>query len=131
LSLKLDATIRRLPVGAEPQPHGGVHFRVWAPVRQGVDVVADGKSFSLAAEGGGYFSGTWSEARTGLRYRFRFGEGDAFPDPASRFQPDGPHGPSQVVDASSFGWTDAGWRGASLPGQVLYEMHVGTFTQEG
>ncbi|HSG39093.1 MAG TPA: malto-oligosyltrehalose trehalohydrolase, partial [Thermoanaerobaculia bacterium] len=57
--------------------------------------------------------------------------GDAFPDPASRFQPEGPHGPSQVVDPSTFQWTDRDWRGVTREGQVIYEMHVGTFTPEG
>jgi len=57
--------------------------------------------------------------------------GDAFPDPASRFQPQGPHGPSRVVDPAPFPWTDAGWRGIGPDGQVIYELHVGTFTREG
>ena len=54
-----------------------------------------------------------------------------YPDPASRFQPQGPHGPSEVIDATPFRWTDADWRGVSPHGQVIYEMHVGTFTPEG
>jgi maltooligosyltrehalose trehalohydrolase len=54
-----------------------------------------------------------------------------FPDPASRFQPEGPHGPSQVIDPSAFAWTDADWKGLTLEGQVLYEMHLGSFTLEG
>ena len=53
------------------------------------------------------------------------------PDPASRFQPDGPHGASAVVDPAAFSWTDSGWPGIKLEGQVLYEMHIGTFTKEG
>ena len=68
----------------------------------------------------------------GTLYRYRFGDGaERFPDPASRFQPLGPHGPSQVVDPTAFAWTDAAWRGVALERQVLYEMHVGTFTEEG
>src|SRR5205823_3386241 len=68
----------------------------------------------------------------GTRYRFRLdGEQALYPDPASRFQPDGVHGPSQVIDPGAFRWTDGAWRGAGLHGQVLYEMHVGTFTHEG
>src|SRR5437763_294570 len=54
-----------------------------------------------------------------------------YPAPASRFQPDGPHGPSQVIDPGAFRWMDGGWRGVALEGQVIYEMHVGTFTREG
>src|SRR5581483_1649846 len=56
---------------------------------------------------------------------------NTFPDPASRFQPEGPHGPSQVVSSDKFQWTDQGWPGVQLNGQVIYEMHVGTFTDEG
>src|SRR5439155_923723 len=68
----------------------------------------------------------------GARYRFRLDGGPAlYPDPASRFQPDGPHGPSQVVDPRPFDWTDRDWPGVPAEGHVLYEMHVGTFTPEG
>ena len=112
----------RLPVGAEVLPAGGVHFRVWAPRRQRVEVVPeraedarddDLESVALDAEGGGYFSGTVVGARAGTLYRFRFDAGGTlYPDPASRFQPCGPHGPSQVVDPAAFSWTDRDWRGA-------------------
>jgi maltooligosyltrehalose trehalohydrolase len=132
---------RRLPVGAEVQPGGGVHFRVWAPRRQRVEAVLERggpgrgrESFTvpLAAEGNGYFSGLAPAARAGMLYRFRLdGGADPYPDPASRFQPEGPHGPSQIIDPDRFRWTDQSWAGVPLPGQVLYEMHVGTFTHEG
>ena len=127
---------RRLPIGAEVVPQG-VHFRVWAPKRRRVEVVFQEPSggwplvTELEAEGNGYFSGLVEGAGAGALYRFRLDGGDLFPDPASRFQPDGPHGPSRVVDPSSFAWTDADWTGVRLDGQVLYEMHVGTFTPEG
>jgi len=87
--------------------------------------------FELASEGGGYFSGVVACSRAGDLYRYRLDGGECFPDPASRFQPDGPFGPSQVVDPDRFSWSDAGWRGPDLAGQVIYEMHVGTFTAEG
>src|SRR5204862_647517 len=62
----------------------------------------------------------------------RLDRGDrAFPDPASRFQPEGPHGPSQLVSSADYTWRDNAWTGASLKGQVIYEMHIGTFTPEG
>jgi maltooligosyltrehalose trehalohydrolase len=122
---------RRFPIGAEPGPDG-THFRVWAPRRRAVDVALEGGGTRpLAREAGGYFAGRVADACAGTRYRFRLDGGDRFPDPASRFQPDGPHGPSEVVDPAAFRWTDAGWRGVSARGQVLYEMHVGTFTREG
>ncbi|HVR10876.1 MAG TPA: alpha-amylase family glycosyl hydrolase, partial [Thermoanaerobaculia bacterium] len=126
---------RRLPVGAEIVPGGGVHFRVWAPARRRVEVVfaSPGRSgLDLEREaGGGYFSGLAAAAAAGDLYRFRLDGGDAFPDPASRFQPEGPHGPSRVVDPAAYRWRDASWRGAVRQGQVIYEMHAGTFTREG
>jgi maltooligosyltrehalose trehalohydrolase len=85
----------------------------------------------MTAEQGGYFSAWVDGVQAGDLYRFRL-DGDLLvPDPASRFQPEGPHGPSQVIDPDAFRWTDSGWRGVSLAGQVLYEMHIGTFTPEG
>jgi maltooligosyltrehalose trehalohydrolase len=86
----------------------------------------------LQAEGNGYFSGEVAGASAGTLYRYRLdGDGTLYPDPASRFQPDGPHGPSQVVDPARYAWRDKQWPGVSLPGQVIYEMHIGTFTREG
>src|SRR5262249_36992539 len=94
--------------------------------------VEGGPVSSLEPEPGGYFSGFVAGLYDGTRYRFRLDDGAAlFPDPASRFQPDGPHGPSQIVDPQAFAWNDRDWRGVSDEGQVLYEMHVGTFTLEG
>ncbi len=128
---------RRLPVGAEVTSEG-VHFRVWAPLRKRVEVVFEESSseewevdFELTPEKDGYFSGLMQGAGAGALYKYRLDGGDAFPDPASRFQPQGPHGPSQVIDPSTFRWTDHGWPGIGPEGQVIYEMHVGTFTPEG
>ena len=133
---------RRLPVGAEVQPDGGVHFRVWAPKRMRVEVVLlsgpgahqenSPAAVELNREEHGYFSALVPQAAAGTIYSFRLdNQQQLFPDPVSRFQPEGPHGPSQVVDPSRFQWTDAGWKGLPVHGQVLYEMHIGTFTQEG
>lgn len=136
------AVVRRFPVGAELQEDGSVHFRVWAPAARDVEVVVqpaeppegNGRienGTSLTREEGGYFSGTLRAPGSTL-YRFRLdGSSDLYPDPASRFQPEGPHGPSQVIDGRSFQWTDQNWKGPRLHGQVVYEMHVGTFTTEG
>jgi maltooligosyltrehalose trehalohydrolase len=127
---------RRLPVGAEIMAEG-VHFRVWAPLRKRVEVVfeeakAEGPAdFELTAEPEGYFSGLLPGAGAGALYRLRLDGGDAFPDPVSRFQPQGPHGPSQVIDPAAFAWTDQDWPGVGRDGQVVYEMHIGTFTSEG
>jgi maltooligosyltrehalose trehalohydrolase len=123
---------RRLPIGAEPSERG-VHFRVWAQSRNRLELVIDGsRDVVLEPEGNGYFSG-WAEfVSPGMRYGFRLDGSDRlFPDPASRFQPDGPHGLSQIVNTSEYRWTDEAWRGARIEGQVIYEMHIGTFTPEG
>lgn len=125
---------RRLPVGVEPLGDGGAHARVWAPKAGRVELVVEGegRSFALRPEGDGYFSATIDRLAVGTLYRFRLDGGETlYPDPASRFQPDGPHGPSQLVDPARFSWTDAGWSGRAIQGQVIYEMHIGTFTAEG
>jgi len=130
--------IRRLPVGAEPQPSGGAHFRVWAPSRKTVEVMLERSGaaggavpYELDREGNGYFSGIILDAAPDMLYRYRLDRKNSYPDPASRFQPDGPHGPSQIIDPGEFGWTDGNWRGIQLAGQIVYEMHIGTFTREG
>lgn len=123
-----------MPLGAEPVRDGrGVQFRVWAPEKKQVSVVFCGgmKPLKLEREPGGYFAGITEEAKAGDLYKFALDREGEFPDPASRFQPQGPHHASQIVDASAYHWTDAGWKGLKLPGQVIYEMHVGTFTQPG
>jgi maltooligosyltrehalose trehalohydrolase len=123
---------RRYPIGAEIT-EGGVSFRLWAPKRKRVSAAIEGGgAHPLTSEGDGYFSGLIAEARAGTRYRFRLDDDETlYPDPASRFQPEGPHGPSEVVDPLAFRWSDSGWRGVKREGQVIYEMHIGTFTPQG
>ncbi len=87
--------------------------------------------YELDREGNGYFSGIILDAAPDMLYRYRLDRKNSYPDPASRFQPDGPHGPSQIIDPGEFGWTDGSWRGIQLAGQIVYEMHIGTFTREG
>ena len=124
-----------MPVGAEYRVGHGTHFRVWASAARGVDVVFEGEGapapVPLQHEGDGYFSAWVTEAGAGVRYRLRLDGGEALPDPASRWQPEGPHGPSEVVAPDAYAWTDGDWRGVTPHGQVLYELHVGTFTPEG
>jgi len=124
---------RRLPVGAEPAPEGGVHFRVWAPRRRSVAVLLGGSAteHALAPEEGGYFSGTVQDAQPGSTYRLLLDDETALADPASRFQPEGPHGPSMVIDHRSFKWQQSDWTGVQPARRVVYEMHIGTFTREG
>ncbi len=91
----------------------------------------DGRATVLDRDGDGWFSAV-VDGRAGSTYGFSLDdEARLYPDPASRFQPDGPHGLSEVVDPSSYVWRDADWPGISLEGQVFYELHVGTFTAEG
>jgi maltooligosyltrehalose trehalohydrolase len=123
---------RRLSAGIEPQPDGTASVRVWAPACRRVDLSIDGgPDHALTRGANGMFSGTVPHLRPGARYWYCLDDGRLRPDPASRFQPDGPDGPSEVVDPSAFRWTDSQWQGVNPVGQVLYEMHVGTFTPEG
>lgn len=125
-----------LSIGASVQSTGGVQFRVWAPSaeRVAVNLLDEAgirpQSVALERAGDGYFQGFAPTAKAGLRYRYALPDGE-FPDPASRFQPDGPHGPSQIIDPGTFAWTDQDWPGVRPAGQVLYELHIGTFTREG
>ncbi len=123
---------RRYPIGAELIGENETHFRVWAPKARKIDIVIDGgDAHTLEAEADGYFFGS-THARAGDRYGFRIdGSEKIYPDPASRWQPDGPHGLSAIVDPTQFKWNDAKWRGVQLPGQIIYEFHIGTFTPEG
>src|SRR5262249_53391503 len=100
--------------------------------RRAVTVLIEGgDGHPLAPEGGGYFSGA-VPAAPGTRYRFRLDDDETlYPDPASRFQPQGPHGPSEVIDPTAFPWTDQGWKAPRADATILYEVHVGTFTPEG
>jgi maltooligosyltrehalose trehalohydrolase len=85
----------------------------------------------LAREEGGYFFGRAAWLRAGVRYWLVLDDTHVFPDPASRFQPDGVHGPSELIDPNAFVWHVDGWRGRSLDALAIYELHVGTFTPEG
>jgi maltooligosyltrehalose trehalohydrolase len=121
---------RRRAIGAEIVD-GGVHIRLWAPSRQTVAVVIDGRDHPLEREKSGYFSGLIKAAGTGTRYRIRLDEEEeTFPDPASRYQPDGPHGDSQVVDPHAYVW-QAPQRALDKDDLVVIEVHIGTLTHEG
>src|SRR5919197_122471 len=132
----METMSRRLPIGAEPLKTGGVHFRVWAPRGKKLEVVieaTDGRrTFALEDEQNGYFSGVDLDARVGDLYRFALDACENLvPDPASRFQPEGPLGPSMIVAPDAFAWHDDPWPGLQVEGQVIYELHIGTFTREG
>lgn len=123
---------RRYTQGAEVGPEG-TSFRVWAPACKTVELVTFGSTplrQRMEPEADGYFS-TVAHAPAGTLYKYALDGGDSFPDPASRFQPEGPHGPSQVIDPRAFQWTDAAWSARPFAEHVVYELHVGTFTHEG
>ncbi len=113
-------------------------FRVWSPESHAVDlVVVSGSSRRdvrpLAHDRDGHWTGRFADIGTGARYSFRLDHDDGriFPDPASRFQPEGVHGPSEVTDPTRFRWTDGQWTPPPLKRLVIYELHIGTFTPEG
>ncbi|MEO6811359.1 MAG: malto-oligosyltrehalose trehalohydrolase [Isosphaeraceae bacterium] len=122
----------RPSLGAWPD-EDGTRFRVWAPERTTVEVVLDGLDSGVPLERypDGTFGGCLPGVEAGARYKYRLDGGDSFPDPASRFQPEGVHGPSEVIDPSQFRWTDNDWTGVAHRDLVLYELHAGTFTPEG
>lgn len=119
--------------GARPV-EAGVAFRVWAPTSEKVEVVLEGpvqNVHRLSREPEGYFSGQVPGIESGQLYRYRLDEGQPFPDLASRFQPQGVHGPSQVIELGRFSWTDGNWKGVDRDELVIHEIHVGTFSPEG
>jgi malto-oligosyltrehalose trehalohydrolase len=133
------ATVTRMhpmPFGAQIAAEGRIRFRLWAPDAREVDVVIyDGPAASVAlqmqAAPGGWFELTTADAQVGSLYRYRINGGTQVPDPASRRNPGDVHGPSQVVDPQAFAWDDAGWRAPAWHEAVVYELHVGTFSEEG
>jgi malto-oligosyltrehalose trehalohydrolase len=119
-----------LPFGAEPLA-AGVRFRLWAPRANAVSLLLEeGSRIPMDSEPGGWFRLTTAAARPGARYRYLV-DGQAFPDPGSRYQPEGVHGPSEVVDPEGYDWCDLGWRGRLWDEIVLYELHLGTFSNSG
>ena len=124
-----------LPFGASVVPEG-VRFRVWSPGSRSVEALIERagdepRVVPLTAEADGYFSGVAEGVGEGALYRYRIDGGSAYPDPASRFQPQGVHGPSAVVDPQGYRWGDDAWEGLARDRLVIYELHVGTFTEEG
>jgi maltooligosyltrehalose trehalohydrolase len=118
-------------LGAAVVGHGAL-FRVWAPDASILSVACEGRDeIAMEKSEDGYFSVTVPGCGPGDLYRYRVDGQGPFPDPASRFQPQGVHGPSQVIDPSVFPWSDQGWRGVARESLVLYELHIGTYTLEG
>ncbi|MCC6315881.1 MAG: malto-oligosyltrehalose trehalohydrolase [Thermomicrobiales bacterium] len=130
----MSARVTNLRCGARVVP-GGVQFTVWAPKARRVDVAVETPGgvahHPLMRVPAGYFTGIVSGAGVGARYTFRLDDSQTYPDPCSRFQPDGVHGPSEVIDPAAFPWSDDNWPGIGIEAQVIYELHVGTFTPKG
>ncbi|HEY4245745.1 MAG TPA: malto-oligosyltrehalose trehalohydrolase [Lacunisphaera sp.] len=126
--------VSRPSVGAQVSPEG-VNYRVWAPGQSELSVLIESsipqRLLSMAAEPNGYWSVTDPAGRAGDRYRFFFPNRRLRPDPASRFQPEGVHGPSACIDPSNFQWRCGSWTRPAWRGQSIYEIHVGTFTNAG
>ncbi|BCG45367.1 Malto-oligosyltrehalose trehalohydrolase [Citrifermentans bremense] len=125
----------KFDLGATVFKEGGTRFRVWAPKSQSVNLlILSGKAAGavpMQQEEMGYYSVTVPGVGDGDRYLYQLDNGKTFPDPVSRYQPDGVHEPSQVVDPDLFEWGDEGWAGIPLEQYRIYEIHVGTFTREG
>src|SRR5262247_1728098 len=113
-----------------PSPTAPAMGHTSAPVSGGRGAGAS-SLIELKRETDDYFSGLAPQAKSGSLYRFQIDGRGSYADPASRFQPEGPHGPSEVIDPAAFEWTDGAWAGPHLARPLLYELHVGTFTREG
>src|SRR6185369_5521519 len=117
---------RMNPLGASLRD-GGVDFRVWAPRCRAMELVLDGRApIAMIKTEGGIWNATVPDLADGARYQFRLDGARYRPDPRSRWQPEGVHGPSVVVDPSRFVWTDGGFTGHARGDLVFYELHVGT-----
>jgi maltooligosyltrehalose trehalohydrolase len=123
------------PQGALAQPDGSVVWRVWAPLSAAVSLVTlpsgERQEAAMTPEGRGYFAHRQSQVEEGLRYAFKLADGRDYPDPASRWQPNGVHRPSAIFFPESHRWSDTAWRGIAREELVIYELHVGAFTPEG
>jgi maltooligosyltrehalose trehalohydrolase len=128
-----NSRIHRLPAGAEIAPNGEVRFRVWAPAVKTLALSIGGsdQTISFLGKPGGWHELVTAQAKAGTLYRLRLPDGTLVPDPASRFQPQDVHGPSEVIDPSAYQWKDSAWRGRPWSDAVLYDLHVGAFTEEG
>jgi maltooligosyltrehalose trehalohydrolase len=125
--------IRQIELGAVLEQDGVCKFCVWAPYAQRVSVqldAPDGREISMKRDRDGYHRATVDGVAAGTLYWYLLDGTTHRPDPASRSQPQGVHGPSAVV-SPAFEWTDRGWHGLRLEAYIFYELHIGTFTPEG
>lgn len=120
-------------VGAAYQGNEKCEFCVWAPLAESVEVIFknNDKPHSLSKDEKGYWSGSVSNITPGTLYKYRLDGKSEFPDPASLSQPEGVHSWSRVIDPNAHSWKDNDWKGRELAEMTIYELHVGTFTEEG
>jgi malto-oligosyltrehalose trehalohydrolase len=130
---RVGARSHAMPFGAELQPDGGVRFRLWAPRHERLALRLDGgeRTLKLEREAGGWHTLITPRATAGSRYQYILPDGMAVPDPASRYQPEDVHGPSEVIDPRAYPWQDLEWRGRAWEEAVIYELHMGCFTESG
>lgn len=120
-----------MPFGAELRGDG-VRFRLWAPGEDRVAIAIDGREpVAMARQDDGWHEFAAIGAKPGALYHYVLASGLHVPDPASRFQPQDVHGPSEVIAPDGYDWQDADWRGRPWAEAVIYELHIGTFTAEG
>lgn len=123
-----------MKIGAHLIDSKRYEFVVWAPFLKRVElkiVSPREKTIPMAKDARGYWRTILANIPSDTKYFYRIGDERDKPDPASQFQPEGVHGPSQIVDHESFQWEDADWNGIVLPNMVMYEFHIGTFTRDG
>jgi maltooligosyltrehalose trehalohydrolase len=110
----------------------GVQFRVWAPAAERVEVVVPGHDpVAMEPEGDGVFAALVPGISAGFRYRYRLDSDMLVPDPYARYLPDGVHGDCEIVDTTSFTWSDGGFPGLTMDRLSIYELHIGTYTPKG
>ncbi|MFH1714844.1 MAG: malto-oligosyltrehalose trehalohydrolase [Elusimicrobiota bacterium] len=123
-----------LKMGANINSDNSVTFRVWAPSAKTItaEIVSQGnRSCEMQRNDKGLWEGTFSQVNAGDKYYYKINNALLRPDPVSRFQPDGVHGPSQIIDPNEYDWTDEEWKGIAIKDTIFYELHIGVFTRRG
>jgi malto-oligosyltrehalose trehalohydrolase len=124
-----------MPFGVEIQPDGAFRFRLWAPGARRVDLCLEAAPkeiiLPMKRDNNGWYSLVTDHAQAGARYRYGIDGEQRVPDPVSRYQPNDIHGPSEVIDPAACEWKDSEWHGRPWEEVVLYELHVGTFSEAG
>jgi maltooligosyltrehalose trehalohydrolase len=124
----------KLGLGANFDSDKNLSFKVWAPKCKEITVIfqeEQKRTLNLKKDESGYFTGNLSNVKPGALYKYLVDNKECFPDPVSRFLPEGLKGPTMVIDPTNYQWNDQNWSGIKIKGQIIYEMHIGAFTSEG